>query len=152
MNSDFQSSTAEILFVEDDEADVLLTVNALNRCDIPWNVAHVTDGARALEYIASARLFAGKHSAQELKLILLDLKLPQIGGLQVLQKLKSDPLTQGIPIVVLTASRTAIELAESYKLGANSYVIKPTDGKEFAKVVARIAEYWLSINQLPNGF
>jgi two-component system response regulator len=152
MDSIFPKDQAEILFVEDDDADAALTTEALKHCAVACSVTHLTDGAQALEHIASSRLFAGRHSVSEPRLILLDLKLPQIGGLQVLQKLKSDPLTRGIPIVVLTASQTAIELAESYQLGANSYVIKPTDGKEFAKVVGRIAEYWLSINQLPNGF
>lgn len=152
MDSGFPADYAEILFVEDDEADAALTMNALKRCTVGCAVAHVTDGARALEYIASSRVFSGRTSTGEPRLILLDLKLPRIGGLQVLQKLKSDPLTRGIPIVVLTSSQTAIELAESYKLGANSYVIKPTDGQAFENIVSKIAEYWLSINQLPSGF
>src|SRR5690242_18939562 len=111
MKSGLTPGEAEILFVEDDEADAALTINALNHCDVACSVAHVTDGGGALEYIAACHVFAGSNSKQNPKLILLDLQLPQIGRLQVLQKLNSDPPTQGIPIVVLTSSNTAIELA-----------------------------------------
>lgn len=138
---------AEILLVEDNDADAELALHALNQSGVSCNITHVTDGAHALEYISSSRAMAGRNDVQPPKLILLDLKLPQIGGLQVLKKLKSDPLTQSIPIVVLTSSQTEIELAESYKLGANSYVMKPTKAEAFASVIRKIAEYWLQINE-----
>ena len=140
---------AEILLVEDDPADAELTIRALADCGYSHRVEHVTDGADALDYIASTALFVEKHVATIPKLILLDLKLNNMSGLQVLRQLKADERTRGIPIVVLTASKVAIEVLESYKLGVNSYVIKPPNGKQFADVVAKVGTYWLTINQPP---
>lgn len=139
---------ADILLVEDDPSDAELTLNALAQCGFAHRVEHVTDGAEALDYIASTRLFAQPHTVSSPKLILLDLRLHKIGGLHVLRQLKSDERTKGIPIVVLTSSTVAIELVESYKLGVNSYVIKPTEAKKFTEVVAAIGQYWLAINEV----
>src|SRR5207248_6020071 len=94
-------------------------------------------------------VYARDQSSPLPKLILLDLGLHKVGGLQVLQQIKSDSRTKGIPIVVLTSSAIAIERVESYKLGVNSYVIKPADAKKFAKVVAEIGHYWLTVNEPP---
>jgi two-component system response regulator len=143
------TGSADVLLVEDDNNDAELTVRALTQCGIGLRVEHVQDGAEALEYIASTNLFVDKHAVSVPKLILLDLKLNRIGGLHVLRRLKSDDRTKGIPIVVLTASKLAIEVAESYKLGVNSYVIKPADAAKFAEVVAAIGRYWLAINEAP---
>lgn len=141
--------TADILLVEDDLHDAELTIRALEQCGLAHRIEHVTDGGEALDYIASLTLFANKHTVKLPRLILLDLKLHSTGGLQVLQRLKSDERTKGIPIIVLTASRLAIEVVESYKLGVNSYVIKPEDGPKFVEVVGAIGHYWLSINEPP---
>jgi two-component system response regulator len=138
---------AEILLVEDNLSDAELALHALEESGVPCTVTHVSDGASALEYMLSSRAMTGRQDLRQPKLILLDLKLPHIGGLQVLKKIKSDPLTQSIPIVVLTSSQTEIELAESYKLGANSYVMKPMDALEFAQIIGKIADYWLRINE-----
>jgi two-component system response regulator len=138
--------TADILLVEDEPNDAELTLRALRDCGLAHRVEHVTDGAEALDYLAAANHNASKDGTGLPKLILLDLRLHKIGGLQVLRQLKSDERTRGIPIVVFSSSKMAIEIIESYKFGVNSYVLKPTDGKEFARVASAIGHYWLSIN------
>ena len=139
---------ADILLVEDNAIDANLTLSALKRCGFADRTEHVADGAEALDYVASVSdLARGQTSIP--KLILLDLMLPKIGGLQVLRQLKSDTRTKSIPIVVLTSSKVAIELMESYRLGVNSYVIKPEDPSKFAELIAEISNYWLTINEPP---
>jgi CheY-like chemotaxis protein len=140
---------ADILFVEDDPTDADLALRALKKCGFAHRVEHVSDGAEALEYIAGTTLFSQRNATAMPKFILLDLNLGKLGGLHVLRQLKSDELTKTIPIIVLTSSKLAIELVESYKFGVNSYVIKPTDGEKFAQVVASIGHYWLAINEPP---
>jgi len=139
---------ADILLVEDDPEDAELALSALKECRFADRVEHVEDGREALDYIAGTGIFA-KQRPVLLRLILLDLGLHKTGGLQVLRQLKADERTKGIPIVVLTGSKLTIEMVESYKLGVNSYVIKPSSAREFAKVVAAIAHYWLQVNEPP---
>lgn len=143
-----KEKVADILLVEDDALHAELTLRALQRCGLAHRVEHVTDGAEALEYITSMSLFSGRPQPLP-RLILLDLGLHKLGGLQVLRQLKTDERTKSIPIVVLTSSQIAIEVMESYKLGVNSYVIKPEEPKKFAEVVAGIGNYWLTINEAP---
>ncbi len=143
------TESADILLVEDDPNDAELTLSALEACGFADRVAHVSDGTSALEYVAAETLFASRAELSLPRLILLDLNLRKLGGLHVLRSLKSHEHTRNIPIVVLTSSKLAIEVVESYKLGVNSYVIKPLDAKEFAEAVAAIAHYWLVINQPP---
>jgi len=138
---------ADILLVEDDPDDAQFIQRALQTGARPFRVEHVTDGVEALDYIACARTSAQQHTQTLPKLILLDLRLSRMQGMHVLRVLKSDDRTQRIPIVVLTASRLNIELMESYKLGVNSYVIKPTDARRFQEVVSAIAHYWLTVNE-----
>ena len=133
---------ADILLVEDDSMDAQLTLRALKQCGLAHRTEHVTDGVEALDYIASVNLFAGRQASMP-KLILLDLGLPKMGGLHVLRQLKSDVRTKSIPIVVLTSSKVAIELMESYKLGVNSYVIKPEDPAEYADMISEVGRYWM---------
>ena len=141
------SRAADILLVEDDVIHAELTMRALNRCGLAHRVEHVNDGPEALDYIASLGPLAHKHAVSWPKLILLDLGLHKMGGLHVLRQLKADERTRSIPVIVLTSSKVAIEVLESYKLGVNSYVIKPLDGKKFAEVVAEIGHYWLGVNE-----
>lgn len=143
------TETADILLVEDDPNDAELTLRALEQCGFSDRVAHVSDGTEALEYVSSETLFASRSELSLPRLIMLDLNLRKLGGLHVLRNLKSDERTRNIPVVVLTSSKLAIEVVESYKLGVNSYVIKPMDGKKFAEAVAAIANYWLVINEAP---
>jgi len=142
------SGVADILLVEDDAEDAELTMCALRECGFADRVELVNDGEEALDYIAGTGNFA-RRPATPPRLILLDLGLHKTGGLQVLRQLKTDERTQGIPIVVLTGSKLTIEMVEGYKLGVNSYVIKPTNARGFAKVVAAIGHYWLQTNEPP---
>lgn len=141
--------TPDILLVEDDLKDAELTIWALSQCGVRVRVEHVTDGVEAIEYITSTGRLSERQFAPLPKMVLLDLKLNAMSGLQVLKRLKADERTRGIPIIILTSSRIAIELAESYKLGVNSYVLKPNDIKKFAEVVAEIGHYWLTVNEPP---
>jgi|SRR6185503_11459593 CheY-like chemotaxis protein len=147
-------NAADILLVEDDPDDAEFVLRALKNCGRGLRVEHVSDGVEALDYIASARTSAQQHTQTLPRLILLDLRLNRMQGMHVLRVLKSDERTQRVPIVVLTASRLNIELMESYKLGVNSYVIKPTEAKRFQEVVVAIAHYWLTVNEAapPAGF
>jgi len=140
-------NAADILLVEDDPDDAEFILRALKNCSRAIRVDHVTDGVEALDYIAFARTSAQQNTQILPKLILLDLRLNRMQGMHVLRVLKSDERTQRVPIVVLTASRLNIELMESYKLGVNSYVIKPTEGKKFQEAVVAIAHYWLTVNE-----
>ena len=134
----------EILLVEDNPLDAELTLQALRDAGLSHKVEHVTDGEEAL-----ALIFEPKCSPTPPKLILLDLNLGKMAGLHVLRRLKSDERTKGIPVVVLSASKLAIEVIESYKLGVSSYVMKPADGKKFGEVVGALGHYWLTINESP---
>jgi len=139
---------ADILLVEDDAVHASLMLRALKLCGFDDRTEHVSNGAEALEYLSSVNFLSAKPSSIP-RLILLDLGLPKIGGLHVLRQLKSDPRTRNIPVVVLTSSKIAIELMESYKLGVNSYVMKPEEASKFAELIADIVRYWLVINEPP---
>ena len=139
---------ADILLVEDDATDAALVLRALDRGGFAHRVEHVSDGAQALEYIASSSMFSQRDVSLP-RIILLDLNLRKLGGLQVLRQLKANDRTRSIPVIMLTSSKLAIELVESYKLGVNSYVIKPNEADRFAKVVQEISHYWLAINEPP---
>lgn len=136
----------DILLVEDNPNDVELTLRALKKHNLANRVQVVKDGAEALEFIFRTGKFAGERPDQ-LKLILLDLKLPKVSGLEVLQKLKSDERTRCIPVVVMTSSHEDRDIKECYKLGVNSYVVKPVEFDAFAKTVAELGFYWLLVNQ-----
>jgi CheY-like chemotaxis protein len=145
------SGKAEILLVEDDPRDAELTLHALKRCGLSHRVEHVSDGQAALEYVSSVTQPPIAQPSNLPRVILLDLRLHKMGGLHVLRQLKSDDRTKSIPIIALTSSKMAIEIVESYKLGVNSYVIKPTDPSEFEEVVSAIGHYWLAINEPPTA-
>ena len=142
------SNLGRILLVEDDPKDVELTLTALEDYKLANEVVVAHDGAEALDYIAAVNHRSGKPASLP-RLILLDLVMHKIGGLHVLRQLKSDARTKSIPIVVLTSSQMAIEIVESYQLGVNSYVIKPSEPKKFTEVVAQVGHYWLAINEAP---
>jgi two-component system, response regulator len=143
------SGIAEILLVEDDPRDAEMTLHALKRCGLAHRVEHVTDGASALDYVASMAQCPKSQPANLPRVILLDLRLHKMGGLHVLRQLKMDERTKSIPVIALTSSKMAIEIVESYKLGVNSYVIKPSDPSQFEEVVSAIGHYWLAINEPP---
>ena len=135
----------EILLVEDNPHDVELTLRALKKHNLANKVQVVKDGAEALDFIFKTGSFAGQ--ANQLKVILLDLKLPKVSGLEVLQKLKNEESTRSIPVVVLTSSHEDRDIQECYRLGVNSYVVKPVEFEAFAKTVAEMGFYWLLVNK-----
>jgi two-component system response regulator len=143
-----QEKAVDILLVEDDAADAALTLRALKQRNVGDRVFHVMDGDEALEFIFATNLYSDWDSNVP-KLILLDLKLHKVSGLDVLRELKSQERTKMIPVVVLTSSVEEVNNVESYRLGVNSYVIKPPDSKSFAQVIGDIGYYWLNINQSP---
>ena len=139
----------EILLVEDNPNDVELTLHALKEHHLGNRIEVVRDGAEALEFIFNAGAYAHRSPDQHPKVILLDLKLPKVDGLEVLRRLKSDPRTRMIPVVVLTSSREERDIVESYKLGVNSYIVKPVDFEQFTEAVRNLGLYWLLLNQPP---
>ena len=140
--------TVEILLVEDSAADVELFTHAFERAALTGRLHVVADGAEALEFMSSAGRYAGRNSARP-KIIVLDLKLPKVDGLEVLKRLKSDPRTASIPIVVFSSSQEERDLTASYKLGVNSYVVKSMDFDHFAESVRMLGQYWFQFNQTP---
>jgi two-component system response regulator len=141
--------SAEILLVEDNPDDLELTLHALMSSKIINRIQVARDGVQALDYLLGVGEFAGRDVLDVPLLILLDLKLPKVNGLEVLRRIRDDPLTASIPVVVLTSSREERDLTESYGLGVNSYVVKPVDFDQFSKVAMELGYYWLLINEPP---
>jgi CheY-like chemotaxis protein len=142
------SERVEILLVEDSPADAELTLRSLKANHPANRVVVVRDGAEALDFIFRRAAFAGRDDGPP-KVILLDLHLPKVDGLEVLRQIKADPATQSIPVVVLTSSAEERDINDSYKLGVNSYVVKPVGFAEFAQVVSHLGLYWLVVNRPP---
>ncbi len=138
----------EILLVEDNPNDVELTLHALHSNNISNEIQVTRDGEEALELIFGSEGWADQ--PDRLWIVLLDLKLPKIGGLEVLKRLKTDPRTQGVPVVVLSSSREEPDIAAAYQLGANSYIVKPVDFDQFLDCVRQLGLYWMLLNEHPN--
>jgi CheY-like chemotaxis protein len=139
-----------ILLVEDDPNDVELTLTALAEYNLANEVVVTRDGAEALDYLYSRGSFAAR-STDNPAVLLLDLKLPKVDGLQVLKQIKSDENLRMIPVVVLTSSREERDMVESYRLGVNAYVVKPVDFHEFVNAIKELGVFWAVINQPPPG-
>ena len=138
-----------ILLVEDNEDDVDLTLRALQRNNIKNEVVVARDGVEALDYLWGTGTYAGRDISQMPQVILLDLKLPKVDGLEVLRRLRSDERTKLLPVVILTSSKEQQDLVEGYSLGANSYVRKPVDFNQFVEAVRQLGLYWLVLNEPP---
>jgi CheY-like chemotaxis protein len=143
------SKTVEILLVEDNPDDVELTLHALRQEKLANAVEVARDGEEALDYIFCRGKHAGREFNLQPRVVLLDLKLPKVDGLEVLRILKGDPRTQAIPIVVLTSSREEKDMVNSYKLGVNAYIQKPVDFDKFRETVKSLGLFWLVVNQPP---
>ena len=143
------TSIVEILLVEDNPQDLKLSVRALKKANLANHIHIARDGAEALEFIFCEGAYAARKIENGPKVILLDLKLPKVDGKEVLERIKKDPRTQMIPVVVLTSSKEQNDVVESYKLGVNSYIVKPVDFEGFAKAVQELGMYWLLHNQPP---
>ncbi len=139
----------EILFVEDSMDDAILTIRALKKSGSINKLLHVRDGAEALDFIHCKGAFAARNKKEVPKLILLDLKMPKVSGIQVLEQLKSNPETKSIPVVMLTSSNEGPDIEECFALGANSYIVKPVDSDNFFKAIKEIGLYWLVFSQHP---
>ena len=144
-----ETTPLEILLVEDNPNDVELTLHALRKHHLANHVEVVRDGAEALDFVFGRGDYANRDPHNVPKVILLDLKLPKVDGLQVLRQLKSDPRTSSIPVVMLTSSREERDIIHSYELGVNSYIVKPVDFEQFIEAVRQLGLYWLLFNQSP---
>jgi two-component system response regulator len=138
-----------ILLVEDNPDDELLAIRALEKNNIMNEVVVARDGAEALDYLFGAGAYAGRDMSVMPQIILLDLKLPKIDGLEVLRRLRNDERTKLLPVVVLTSSREERDLTESYSLGANSYIRKPVNFAQFTEAIRQLGLYWLVLNESP---
>lgn len=139
----------EILMAEDSAMDAEMTLRALRRHNLGNRVHWVHDGAEALEFLYRTGAYAGRDPAHTPRLILLDLNMPRVNGIEVLRRIKSDALVRAIPVVVMTSSNEESDVVESYRLGVNSYVVKPIEFGAFAEVVAKIGLYWVLANRVP---
>jgi CheY-like chemotaxis protein len=137
----------EILFAEDSLDDALLTIRALEKSGFTNKLHHVKDGAEALDFLYCKGLYSNRNFEEKPKLILVDLKMPKVSGIQVLEKVKSDPKLKCIPVVVLTSSQEDPDMKTSYSLGANSYIVKPVDSNKFFNSIKEIGLYWMILNQ-----
>lgn len=138
-----------ILLVEDNPDDVELTLRALRKEGLAAEVVVARDGAEALDFVFSQGEWADRDPRRRPAVILLDLKLPRVDGLEVLRRLRSDRRTRLLPVVVLTSSREETDLKDSYSLGANSYIRKPVDFERFREAVRQLGVYWLTLNETP---
>ncbi len=146
-----ENNIVEILMIEDTEADAELAIRALRKRGFANHLVWVKYGAEALEFVFATGAYAGRNAENRPKVVLLDLRLPKVSGIEVLRRLKGDERTKRIPVVVLTSSKEEVDLEECYKLGVNSYISKPVEFDEFAKVVGELGLYWLLVNKLPNA-
>lgn len=143
------SNETDILLVEDSQEDADLAIHSLRRENLANNIFIVRDGEEALDFLFCRGSFATRSFDHPPKLVLLDLKLPKVDGIEVLKQLKQDPRTKAIPVVILTSSKEERDLVRGYELGANSYIQKPVDFEQFRQTVKTVGLYWMVINQRP---
>ena len=146
-----ESNIVEVLLVEDSPQDLELALRAFKKANLTNRIEVARDGAEALEFLFCEGPHAGRRIEDGPKVVLLDLKLPKVDGMEVLRRMKSDPRTRSIPVVVLTSSKEQADVVESYNLGINSYIVKPVNFERFATAVQELGYYWLLLNQPPNG-
>ena len=138
----------EILLVEDNPHDAEITLRALKRANFANHVQWLKDGEEAIEYLFSEGPYAD-HPKPRPRVMLLDIKMPKVDGIEVLKRIKADPRTRSIPVVMLTSSKEETDLVRSYDLGVNSYLVKPVDFQRFSEEVVRVGYYWVAMNQMP---
>lgn len=147
MSSDVKE--VEILLVEDNPTDAELCIRALKKSNLANSLVWVKDGAEALDFLFATGAYAGRDVTMPPKVVLLDLRLPKVDGMEVLRRVKADERTRAVPVVVLTSSKEDRDVAESYKFGVNSYISKPVEFDAFAKTVSELGLYWLLVNRPP---
>ncbi|MBA4196604.1 MAG: two-component system response regulator [Chitinophaga sp.] len=136
----------EILLVEDNHDEAELVIRNLKKNNLANNLRHIDDGVEALDFIFSRGVYKHRKDFSHPKLILLDLKLPKVSGLEILQEIKSNEETKTIPVVVLTSSKEDVDVSEAYRFGVNSYIVKPVNFESFSKAVIDIGMYWMVLN------
>jgi len=141
----------EVLLVEDNPHDAEMTIRALKKANLANKLIHVKDGAEALDFIFAKGAFADRQVENKPKVILLDIKMPKVDGIEVLRQIKLNDTTKAIPVVIMTSSKEEQDIITSYNLGVNSYVVKPVDFEGFAKAVSELGFYWLITNQAPEN-
>ena len=141
----------EILLVEDNMSDAELTIRALNKAKIANNILHLKDGAEALDYLFGKGVYAERDLTKVPRVILLDIKMPKVDGIEVLRQLKANEHTKVIPVVIMTSSAEEKDIISSYQLGVNSYVVKPVGFEDFAKAVGELGLYWMLLNKSINN-
>lgn len=144
-----KNKTVEILLIEDSLYDAEMTMRALKKINIINTLIHLKDGSEALDFIFGTGEFTDRDTTVHPKVILLDLKMPKVDGIEFLQKIKSNPQTSKIPVVVLTSSNEDPDINKCYELGVNSYIVKPVEYDNFTKAIAELGLYWLILNQSP---
>ena len=146
------SNEVDILIVEDNMSDVELTVRALKKNNFTNKLAHVKDGVEALDFLFAQGDYTNRKTEKDPKIIMLDLKMPKLNGLEVLKVIKADARTKHIPVVVLTSSKEDPDIKECYKLGVNSYVVKPLEFEPFVKAISELGLYLMILNQVQQGY
>lgn len=144
-----ETNVVEILLVEDNPEDLELALRALRKSNLTNQIQIARDGAEAVEFLFCEGQYAGRKIDNGPRVILLDLKLPKVDGLEVLRRVKGDPRTKNIPVVVLTSSKEQSDIVGSYRLGVNSYIVKPVNFERFVTAVQELGMYWLLLNQPP---
>ncbi len=144
-----EDKTVEILLVEDSDQDAELAIRALKKNNITNNVVRLKDGEQALEFIFGEGEFVHRSIENQPKVVLLDLKMPKVDGLEVLKAVRENEETKDLPIVILTSSKEEQDMVKSYKLGVNSFIVKPVEFESFTKAVREIGLYWVLLNQRP---
>ncbi|MFV1859583.1 MAG: response regulator [Anaerolineales bacterium] len=142
-------NSMELVLVEDNPNDLDLVLHALRKSGLKEKIQVLRDGAEALEYMFCEGKYADRSMSDVPKVILLDIKLPKVNGLELLERLKASERTRAIPVVMFTSSRQERDVDDSYQFGVNSYVVKPVDSEEFTRVVAQLKQYWLETNEPP---
>ncbi len=143
------NGTVEILLVEDNPADAEMTLRALRRNNLSNRVHWVKDGEEALEFMFRTGAYAGRDPAATPKLVMLDIKMPKVDGIEVLRRIKANEETRTVPVVVMPSSNEERDVVESYRLGVNSYIVKPVQFESFLETVAKIGLYWVITNRVP---
>jgi two-component system, response regulator len=138
----------EILIVEDNLHDAELTIRGFRKSHVANHITHLVDGAEALDFLFATGAYSGRDITNLPKIILLDLKMPKLNGLEVLKRIKAEQHTRMIPVVILTSSAEDPDVKKSYELGANSYIVKPVAFEDFARVISELGMYWLAINKV----